>query len=155
MRYANSDVPALTAGGEIELRREWRQGWMLSANYSYQYAHFLDSSVTNSRVVNAPEHLASLRGVVPMVPDLASLGLRTTLEAPRRIDLSSDEVTRAAVIADLTVSGGIKRFGLTYVFGVYNALDMRYENPVSLVYLSRTIRQSGRTFLANITLTYP
>ena len=86
---------------------------------------------------------------------LASLGLRATLEAPRRIDLTSDDLTRTAVVADVTISGAVKRFGVGYVFGLYNALDARYENPVSLVYLSRTIRQSGRTFLANVTVTYP
>ncbi len=154
-RYANSDVPALTAGAEFELRREWRQGWMLTASYGYERAQFLDSSLANPRLINAPEHLASIRGVIPMVPDLASLGLRTTLEAPRRIDATTDDLTRTAVIADLTVSGAVKRFGLSYVFGLYNALDARYDNPVSLVYLSRTVRQSGRTFLANVTVTYP
>jgi outer membrane receptor for ferrienterochelin and colicins len=154
-RYANSDVPALTAGGEVELRKEWRQGWMLGANYSYERAQFLDGSLANPRLINAPEHFASLRGVVPMVADLASLGVRTTLEAPRRIDQTSDDLTRLAVVADLTVSGAVKRFGLSYVLGVYNVLDARYENPVSLVYLSRTVRQTGRTFLANVTVTYP
>ena len=88
--------PAITAGGELELRREWRQGWMLSAIYGYQRAQFLDSvgldAADSPRLVNAPEHLASLRGVVPMVPEIASLGLRTTLEAPRRI--SSPATTR-------------------------------------------------------------
>ncbi|MFO0762272.1 MAG: TonB-dependent receptor [Byssovorax sp.] len=154
-RYANSDVPALIAGGEVELRREWRQGWMVSGSYGYEHAQLLGSFSSNNRLINAPEHLASVRGVVPLVSDLASLGLRTTLEAPRRIDFESDDLTRTAFIADLTVSGAVKRYGLSYVLGVYNVLDARYENPVSLVYLSRTIRQNGRTFLANVTVTYP
>jgi outer membrane receptor for ferrienterochelin and colicin len=154
-RYANSDVPALTAGAELEIRREWRQGWMLSGSYGYERAQFLGSGLSNARLINAPEHLASVRGVIPMVSDLASLGVRATLESPRRIDLTSDDLTRTAVVADVTISGAVKRFGVGYVFGLYNALDARYENPVSLVYLSRTIRQSGRTFLANVTVTYP
>ena len=29
--YANSTAPIVTFGGEVELRRDWRQGWMLSA----------------------------------------------------------------------------------------------------------------------------
>ncbi len=89
VQYQNSPTPQLNAGFDIEVRREWRQGWMVSVGYGYQKATFVqltagDPLTTNPRVTNAPEHLASARGVVPIVPDLASLGMRITLEAPRR-----------------------------------------------------------------------
>jgi outer membrane receptor for ferrienterochelin and colicin len=157
-RYANSPSPAISAGGEVELRREWRQGWMLSGTYGYQHAAYtkqIDPADANLRLINAPQHLASVRAVVPVVSDLASLGMRTTYEAPRRISLGSDEVTRGAIVADLTLSGNVKRFGVYYVIGMYNVFDSRYQNPVAETNSSRTLLQNGRTFLADLKFTYP
>lgn len=155
LRYANSDFPAMVIGGELELRREWRQGWMLGAMYGYQRAFYRDSPLDNPRLVNAPEHLASIRGVAPVVAELVSAGLRLTLEAPRRIDLGSDDVTGTAVVADATISGSVRRFGLRYVVGVYNLADWRHELPVDDGFLSRTMPQNGRTFLLDLVGTYP
>jgi outer membrane receptor for ferrienterochelin and colicin len=153
IRYANSPDPALTVGGDVEVRREWRQGWMVSGMYGYQHAGYLDKAST--RLINAPEHLASLKGVLPILPDLASLALRVTLEAPRRIDGTHTDTTPASAVADLTLSGNLKRFGVAYVLGLYNVMDTRYAYPVAETYLSRTIPQNGRTFLADVKVTYP
>jgi outer membrane receptor protein involved in Fe transport len=153
--YQNSAVPALALGGDVELRREWRQGFMLTAMYGYQYARFLDPKNGNPRLASAPEHLASLRGVAPLVPELASLGLRATLEAPRRIDTQRSDVTAPAVILDATLSGGVSRLGLRYTVGVYNLAGWRYQLPVTETFLSRTLPQGGRTFLLDVTGTYP
>jgi len=154
-RYANSPSPALAAGGDIELRREWRQGWMVSGTYGYQRTQYLDSGSPNPRLINAPEHLASLRGVIPLVSDLASLGVRTTYEAPRRISLETNDLTRAALVADLTLSGNVKKFGVAYVIGMYNVFDSRFAYPVAETSASRTLLQNGRTFLADLKVTYP
>ncbi len=157
-RYANSPSPAISAGGEVEIRREWRQGWMLSGTYGYQHAAYtsrVDPNDANLRLINAPQHLASVRGVIPLVSDLASIGMRSTYEAPRRVSLGSDEVTRGAIVADLTLSGNVKRFGVYYVIGMYNVFDARYQNPVAETNASRTLLQNGRTFLADLKFTYP
>ncbi len=157
-RYANSPSPAITTGGEVELRREWRQGWMVAGTYGYQRAQYtdnIDPADRNLRLINAPEHLASIRGVIPLVNDLASLGVRSTYEAPRRIRLGSDELTRGALVADLTLSGNVKRFGVAYVIGMYNVFDSRFSYPVAESSASRTLLQNGRTFLADLKLTYP
>jgi outer membrane receptor for ferrienterochelin and colicins len=92
---------------------------------------------------------------VPIVADLASLGLRVTLEAPRRVSYVSDELTRPAAVADLTLSGQVKRFGVGYTVGVYNVIDTRYNLPITETYFSRLSPQNGRTFLANVTVQYP
>jgi hypothetical protein len=163
--YVNSPFPALAIGGDVELRREWRQGWMISAYYSYENAKYIDyTNLIDARLVNAPEHLAAFKGVVPLLPDLVSIAARVTLEAPRRITGSTDPTqqspnttvnTPTAVVADLTASGNIKRFGIGYVFGVYNVTDSHYVYPVTSTYLSSVMRQPGRTFLGDITVTYP
>ena len=165
--YVNSAYPALAIGGDIELRREWRQGWMVSIYYSYEPAAFIDSPFANPELVNAPQHLGAFKGVVPVLPDLLSFALRITLEAPRRINFpasgttapaalaNSNVTTPPSAVADLTASGNIKRFGIGYVFGVYNVTDSRYVYPVSPSYLSSVMQQPGRTFLGDITVRYP
>jgi len=153
--YQNSDVPALAVGGDVELRREWRQGFMLTASYGYQYARYVDAKHANPRLVAAPEHLASVRGVVPLVSELASLGLRATLEAPRRIDTQQTDTTPPALVLDATLSGGVSRLGIRYAVGVYNLTGWRYPLPVTGTFLSRTLPQNGRTFLLDVTGTYP
>ncbi len=152
---ANSAFPALAIGADVELRREWRQGWMISAYYSYEHAAYYDSNLLNPELVNAPQHLAAFKGVVPVLPDLISLALRVTLEAPRRISASSDATTPTSVIGDLTASGNLKKFGVGYVLGVYNVMDTKYVYPVSASSLSSVFQQNGRTFLGDITFAYP
>ncbi|MFS8067395.1 MAG: TonB-dependent receptor plug domain-containing protein, partial [Byssovorax sp.] len=153
IRYANSP-PAVAIGGDVEVRHEWRRGWMLAAMYGYQRARFLDGT-GNTRLLNAPEHLASFRGVVPMVRELASLGLRVRLEAPRRIRQASDETTKTAAVLDATVSGALHAYGLRYVVGVYNVTDWRFQIPVTKTFASRTLPQNGRTFLIDLIAAFP
>lgn len=152
VRNVNRTSPALTAGTELELRKEWRDGWMLSANYGYQHTEYAD---TGKPLVNAPQHLSSVRGIVPILDERVNAGLRVTLEAPRLASVEMDERTRGAVIADVTVSGELRRFHVRYVLGVYNLTDARYDNPVRESFFSATSRQSGRTILADIRLSYP
>ncbi|EYF07313.1 TonB-dependent receptor domain-containing protein [Chondromyces apiculatus] len=155
VRYENITTPALVAGGDLELRREWRQGWMLSAAYGYQRAQYLNDGPGNPRLVNVPEHLASLRGVFPIVRELASLGLRMTLETPRRIIVPDDAVTTTQLVADATLSGQAREMGLQYVVGVYNLADRRWEVPVTDTFASRVMPQNGRTFRLDLLWSYP
>jgi outer membrane receptor for ferrienterochelin and colicins len=154
--YANSPFPSLAVGGDVELRREWRQGWMLSAYYSYEHAAYVDyTNIQNPQLVNAPQHLAALKGVVPVFPDILSLAMRITLEAPRRISADSDQTTPTEVVADLTASGNIKRFGVSYLLAMYNVMDTRYVYPVTSGFASTVMQQPGRTFVGDITVTWP
>lgn len=157
VRYQNTAIPSLANGGDLEIRREWRQGWMMSAMYTYQRAQFLESGLPNPRLVNAPEHSASLKAVVPIMPDIASLGGRISMESPRRIDVVSNDTTQAVLLADLSLSGAIKRFGLEYSIAVYNIGDWRYSLPTlpAMFTDTRVIAQSGRTFLADVRVSYP
>jgi outer membrane receptor protein involved in Fe transport len=176
VQYQNSRAPALNVGFDVEMRRDWRQGWMVSAFYGYQRPQFVGLDETNPvvvanpgllknpRLTNAPEHLAGLRGVVPIVPELASLGVRVTLEGPRRVTYSdnpatkvdeSAELTKVKFVGDVTLSGNVRKFGVGYTIGVYNVADVKYNLPITETYFSRLSPQNGRTFLANINVTYP
>jgi outer membrane receptor for ferrienterochelin and colicin len=154
-RYANSVSPALLAGGDVEIRREFRRGWMLTASYGYERAQFLSSSLADPRLLNAPEHMASFRGIAPVLRDLIIAALRLTVEAPRRIGFDSPATTGTALIADATISGNVRDFGLHYTVGVYNIADVRYAVPVSSTFATPTLPQNGRTFLIDLLGTYP
>lgn len=103
---------------------------------------------------NVPEHLGGVRFVVPILPTVASMGMRATVEAPRLLEGAGNS-TLMGVVADLTLSGELKTYGLRYVVGIYNIADRRYSVPVTETFLSRTMPQNGRTFLIDLAGTFP
>jgi outer membrane receptor protein involved in Fe transport len=159
IQYQNRAGGVVTAGGDVEVRREWRYGWMLSAMYGYLYARYVGANAPmDTRVINAPEHFASFRGVVPLIPGTLNGALRMTVEAPRRISLAdetamlpeSERDTPPAVIADLVLSGGVPRYGVRYAAGLYNLFDWRYDNPVATGFSSRVMPQNGRSLMVQL-----
>ena len=89
--------------------------------------------------------------VVPVVPSLVTGAVRTTVEAPRRIDVESRDDTRTAVVTDLVVSGQVTRYAVRYAVGAYNLFNWQYELPAS-PYASRLMPQQGRSFMFSLTL---
>src|SRR6185436_13582437 len=63
--YDNSTAPVLTLGDEVEVRRDWRQGWMLSASYSAQHSRYMPST-SFSDIVGSKDSPAFRR--VPNAP---------------------------------------------------------------------------------------
>ncbi|WP_437953144.1 TonB-dependent receptor [Sorangium sp. So ce296] len=159
--YNNTDVPILVVGGEAELRREWRQGWMASLSYSYAKARYLEKGDANERrnVPNSPEHMASARGAAPLFGKAVVLASRLTVEAPRydrniKEDpaLPPQTKTEPAVIWDIVVSGQLDVGNLRYNVGVYNVGDWRWTAPTAAQYTIAKFPQSGRTFLASLNM---
>lgn len=153
VRYANQGERIWVIGADAELRREWRKGWMLTATYGYQRARYLDPVNGDRPTPNIPEHLGSFRFVLPILPTVASLATRATVEAPRLLDDNTS--TPMGIVADVTVSGELKTYGLRYVVGIYNVADRRYAAPVTETFASRTMPQNGRTFLVDLVGTFP
>lgn len=159
--YVNTEVPILVVGGEAELRREWRQGWMVSASYSYARAQYLEDDGENlhRRVPNSPEHMASVRGAVPLFGKALGLASRLTVEAPRfdryikETDPKEQTETEPVVIWDIVLSGQVDVGGLRYNVGVYNVGDWRWRAPTASQYTVEKFPQNGRTFLASLNLT--
>lgn len=178
--YINSDSPVLSMGAEIGVFREWRQGWMLGGNYSYQHSEFLPGYAMSDlfvrskelrRVPNSPEHLASLKGAVPILGRGLTLANRLSFQGPvydRYEDRSEcgpnpaecQSTIDPAVIWDLVLTGREERWGLTYSVGAYNVTDWRYSAPVSGEFTQdsgrslTSIVQNGRTFLASASLRF-
>jgi outer membrane receptor protein involved in Fe transport len=170
--YNNTTDPVGTFGGEAELRREWKEGWMVSASYSVQKSRYLRSGslgdfvgfkhATNLREVpNSPNHLAGFKGGVPILGRALLLMNRITLEGPRfdrndrdGADQPPQRETPPALLWDIVFSGAEPRWGLTYAVGMYNAFDTRWEVPVSAEFRQTTMPQNGRTFLASGAITF-
>jgi outer membrane receptor for ferrienterochelin and colicin len=157
-QYANSDVPIDTLGAEIEVRREWRNGFMLAANYAFQHSRYLNSeapagAVTFRNVPNSPEHLGSIKAAAPIVRPFLMAMTRLSVQGPRfdkfdqANDTSPQNQTPGAVIWDVVLSGQTERYGVHYALGLYNAMDYRYSVPVSREFLQESIVQNGRTVL--------
>ncbi len=167
LHYENERSPLVVLGGEFGLRREFRQGAMFALSYGFSLPRFLEtnsagdlvsfSRAANKRsVANAPIHLASFKGAIPILGRALTLGTRLTVEGPRfdRYENSADPTaqgkTGSAAILDLVFSGEEPRYGVHYAFGVYNALDWRYSVPVSTEFKQTSITQDGRSFLASL-----
>ena len=82
-QYGNSSQPIQTTGGEVEARREWRQGWMVAASYSYQHSRYLNNDGSLRHVPNSPEHLGSVKGAVPIIGRALMAMTRVSFEGPR------------------------------------------------------------------------
>ncbi len=175
VQYANTTTPVGTLGGEAELRREWKDGWMASASYSFAHSVYLKdgsfSSIaslardpTRREVPNAPEHLASVRGGAPIL-GRALVAMTRLSFASGRYDVNDKQstfaapmppqtMTASAVVWDLVLSGQEPRFHIRYSLGMYNLFDWKYAVPVSGEFAQpsgatlATIVQNGRTVMA-------
>ncbi|MDB4941955.1 MAG: TonB-dependent receptor [Labilithrix sp.] len=158
VQYSNSPAEVLVLGAEAEVRREWRQGWMMSATYSYSKARYIND-VTLRDVPNSIEHLASFKGAVPIIGRTIMAMTRVSIEGPRpdRNELVTDapqRTTDPAVIWDLVLSGEIERMSTRYAIGAYNLGDFKYSVVPSGEFRQRTLVQNGRTVLATITTSF-
>ena len=158
VQYQNSPANVLVLGSEAEVRREWRQGWMLGATYSYQRAQYTGGGDLRD-LANSLEHLASFKGAMPILGRSLMGMTRVAVEGPRpdRNEQPADppqERTDPGVVWDLVLSGEVERMGMRYNLGVYNALDWRYTVIPSGEFRQRQIVQNGRTFLASVTRSF-
>lgn len=159
LRYTNVDEAAQTLGAELEVRRELRQGWMVAGTYAWQRTRVGDL-FGGERLPNSPEHLASVRGIMPIVPELVSLAIRLRAESRRQaLVLATDGTPRLVdgdvpLLADVVVSGEIRRWHLSYAIGLRNVFGWRYGYPAGEEVSLALVPQAGRTFFLQTTLSY-
>lgn len=171
IQFVNTDTPVGTLGAEAELRRDWKEGWMFALSYSFQRSSYLESrslgdllelsgSPEFREVPNAPTHLASIKGAVPLLSRALVLMNRFSYEGRRydNHDSVTDPVaqlqTEPALIWDMVLSGTETRFGFNYSLGIYNAVNSKASYPVSTEFRQRFIPVSGRSLLASANLTF-
>ncbi len=170
LQYTNSRAPIGTLGFELGLRRDWRRGYMLAASYSFQHSRFLDGDRASAlfnfdaspdfrNVANAPEHIVSVKGAVPLLSRSLTLASRITAESGRydrneRVTDAQQTSTSPFALWDLVLSGAEPRSGLTWAAGVYNAFDWRYSLPLSNEFRQASLIQAGRSFLLSTELSF-
>jgi outer membrane receptor protein involved in Fe transport len=153
--YRNSPINQSVIGADLELRRQFRNGYMFSAHYSALLARYTrepsDDPALNSRELpNAPTHSAALKLIVPIVPDAMNGAIRAAFEDRRRIDPSTLEKSDRAVVADLVLSGYLKGLRVRYAVGAYNIFNWHYREP-AVGFAANAIPQQARTFMFSLT----
>jgi outer membrane receptor protein involved in Fe transport len=171
IKYQNATTPVGAVGVEAEVRRDWKEGWMVAASYSFQRAVYLASgsladfvSMTHSplyrEVPNSPTHLASVRGAVPILSRGLTLMSRLSFDGPRYDSNDTPAAgapqsrTDSAIVWDVVFSGSEVRWGLNYSLGVYNAFDSRAMYPVSNEFRQTAISMTGRSFMASANVSF-
>ncbi len=175
--YRNSDNPVFVLGGEAEVRREWRGGWMLASSVSVSRAGYItqvDDAGGKSHqciglaqacgglgeVPNSPLFLASLKGAVPIIGRTLMVMSRLSFEGPRFDNAiavgtgAPQGTTDPGLIWDVVFSGEVEKLGVRYAVGAYNMMDWRYQAVPSVEFAQRVIPQPGRTFLASVSATF-
>lgn len=175
VEYVNTTTPVGVMGVEAELRKEWKDGWMASASYSFAHPVYLKddsfssvatlaSNPTRRQVPNAPQHLASLRAGAPILGRALRAMTRVSFMSGR-YDIHDTQSTPSApqpaqtettptVIWDLVVTGQEPRYHVRYSLGMYNVLGWTYSVPVSGEFSQPngatlgTLMQGGRTVMA-------
>jgi outer membrane receptor for ferrienterochelin and colicins len=148
--YVNSEQAVRILGGDVELRRGFQGGWMVSGFYS-----LLDSRDEDGELQpNAPVHNAGSKLIMPISAPTARVAFRTSLEAPRRIDMSKPDTTGWAVVSDLVLSGMVPERQFEYAVGVYNLFNQAYSQPVVDNYPFRRVPQQGRSLMATLSLRF-
>ena len=158
-QYTNATDIAQTVGVEGEVRKELRQGWMIAATYAFQRTRVgnLGSDTAASRLTNSPEHLGSLRGIAPLIPEVLNLAARLRMESPRLSRRPSDGLlieSDIPVLADLILSGEIRQARISWQAGVRNLFDWRFGWPGGPDLAQSLITQPGRTFFVQTTVSY-
>jgi outer membrane receptor protein involved in Fe transport len=178
--YRNSANPVAVIGGEAEIRREWRQGWMLSASATISRAGYITTVQDGGQshtcistfyighncgglgeVPNSPLVLAALKGAVPIIGRQLMVMSRLSFEGIRYDNAvavfglgTKQGTTDPALIWDIVFSGEVEKLGIRYAVGAYNVMDWQYQAVPSVEFAERVIPQNGRTFLASVSATF-
>ncbi len=162
-QYQNTSAPIDGVGFELELRREWRQGWMVEANASINRLWFdQGSNPTNplGEVPNSPELQGGAKFAMPLIPRFLTLMTRVALEAGRwdRDDQPGEPAqtrTPYGCIWDVSLSGQLPDWHVRGSIGIYNIADWQTTQPLSSGYGAQVTQPlAGRRLLANLTFVF-
>jgi outer membrane receptor protein involved in Fe transport len=166
MQFVNTTTPIAVVGTDLSITRDWRNGWMLGANYGWEHAVYLRGTTAEDllalrgdpgrrNVANVPAQNLAFRVFAPILDRRLLLGTRWTLLDRRwdrndRISDAPQTQTDAAVLWDIVLSGHEEHYGLSYYGGVYNLFNWHYTLPVGFEFNQRTMPQLGRSVVAGI-----
>jgi len=172
-QYQNAGTPIGTQGAELEVRRDWKAGYMLAASVSMQRSAYLRSrqlgdvltlkaSPEFRELPNAPATMASFRAAAPILSRQLRIMGRLSYETgrfDRNADVGDPEApiqthTEDAWLLDVVLSGSEANGRFGYSLGVYNALDADAGHPVSSEFRQLSIPITGRSLLAAVNVSF-
>ena len=162
-QYQNTSAPIDGVGFELELRREWRQGWMVELNGSIQRLWFDQGSNPLNplgEVPNSPEWQGGAKFAMPLIPRFLTLMTRVALESGRwdRDDQPGEPAqtrTPYGCIWDVSLSGQLPDWHARGSIGIYNIADWQTTQPLSSGYGAQVTQPlAGRRMLANLTFVF-
>jgi outer membrane receptor protein involved in Fe transport len=150
--FQNLRDPVRGYGAEAEVRWEPGGGRLLDFAYSWQRTR-IDTAAGAEPLPGAPEHVASLRAVHPLLGSALRVGSEAVFDINRRtID---GEFAPNALIWNVTLSGEYRAMRLRYFAGVFNVLDDRSGYPVGAEVASGiTVPRYGRQGRAGLAFTF-
>ena len=141
---------AEATGTELEVRKTWENGADGRISYTYQRA---EDPNTGELLTNSPQHLAKLNVDVPLSRERLWAGLEEQYTGPRFTQ--AGRKTQGAAVTNLTLLGRNRSRTLEISLSIYNLLDKRYADPVSIdLSPLDTVQQDGRTVRAKVTYAF-
>ena len=137
------DQPTHALTTEVEIRKEFRRGWMVAAHYGYQITKHDNKAglLQGEDVPNAPVHLAGAKFVLPIFNQRLRLASRLYVEVGRKS--RTLETLPPTVLWDLVFSGELPAIKLRYSAGIRNILNWKYSHPVGDELSELSIEQPG------------
>jgi iron complex outermembrane receptor protein len=142
--YDNLDR-AQGQGLELEAERRFESGLNIALNYALQRTE----GSHGHKLTNSPSHLLKLRLSMPLWSESWRLGLETQYMS-ERFTRTGRQVSDY-VLSNLTLNADLTK-SLRLSFGVYNAWNQRYADPVGDDFVQDRILQDGRSFRLKLTL---
>ncbi|MDR0965576.1 MAG: PEGA domain-containing protein [Myxococcales bacterium] len=161
-QYANMEKTLRVEGAELGFR--WKPGILSMLQLSYSFQHLtLPKDIENPETIeaNMPNHMISLKAMVPLYSTMAVLSIESIYNSARLTvpDIDEDGVvdentlfkTGDSFWLNVGLSGAFKDGRLRYFVGVKNLLDDRAMMPASDDGYLLTIPNYGRRLQLTLT----
>jgi outer membrane receptor for ferrienterochelin and colicins len=150
LAFQNQSARVRGLGAEAELRWEPQPGILLSAAMTLTRVRAADPTAgapdDQRPFPNAPQALASLRWLYPLIPERLRLGSELLLDSGRRT--RAGRRLEDALLWNVTLSGAYAPWHLRYFAGLFNVLDVndRWTGfPTGLEVPAPTVLRYGRS----------
>lgn len=161
--YFNTAGDTLAVGLEGELRYQPARGILFSAAAWWQRSTctgreapcngtlwpllrpLLGDGSDPGELVNSPRLGASVRAMIPVVPEVLTLASEAVYGGPRLTGSPVTPLAGEALLWSVSLSGEYARWGLGYVASVQNLLDVHYAHPAGSQEPWPVVPQYGRT----------
>jgi len=133
------------SGFEIELNGRPFSWLEATASYAFQKSNDFDA---DSILENSPDHLAKLRFAIPMGRKFDASSSMQYYSARRTL---AGNFVPPVYLADFTITSKQLFPNFDVQFGIRNAFNRKYSDPIALTPLVDALPQSGRTIFIELT----